>query len=57
MDIGNQGNMNPGTDLMDGNRGRLIGNGNADHFAARFLQLWICSTVALTSRVSQEVMD
>jgi hypothetical protein len=30
--------MNQGADLMDGNRGRFIGNGNADNFAARLLQ-------------------
>jgi hypothetical protein len=38
MDIGDQGDMDPGTDLMNGHRSRLIGNGDADDFTARLLQ-------------------
>jgi hypothetical protein len=38
MNIGNQGNMDSGTDPMDGDRCRLIRNGDTNDFTTRFLQ-------------------
>ncbi len=43
MDIRDQRDMNPGADLMDGKRSRLIGNRDTDNFTARinkFLNLF-----------------